>query len=54
MLEEYKDKEQIIYKQMKNSITKGLSHAYLFNLNGNVYSENMIMAFVKNILCTEE
>jgi len=53
VLEEYKDKEQIIYKQMKNSITKGLSHAYLFNLNGNVYSENMIMAFVKNILCTE-
>ena len=51
MLEEYEDCDKIVYKQMKNAIDSNLSHAYLFDLNNNVYAENMIMAFVKEILC---
>jgi len=53
MLEEYKNFEPIIYKQMKNALKGNLSHAYLFDLNNNVYAEKMILAFVKSILCTE-
>lgn len=53
MLNEYKDLEPIIYRQMTNSINGNLSHAYLFNTNGNVYAEKMINAFVKAILCKE-
>lgn len=52
MLSDYKETEPIIYKQLKNS-KKNLSHAYLFNLNGNVYAMDMIMSFVKEILCHE-
>lgn len=51
MLEDYKEYDKIIYKQMENAISNNLSHAYLFDLNNNVYAENMIMAFVKEILC---
>lgn len=51
MLEEYKNYDKIIYRQMENAINNNLSHAYLFDLNNNVYAENMVMAFVKEILC---
>lgn len=51
MLLEYKDFEPIIYKQMINALENNISHAYLFDLNRNVYAENMINAFVKAILC---
>ena len=53
MLDDYKDVEPVIYKQLKNALNGNLSHAYLFDLNSNVYAENMILAFVKNILCGE-
>ena len=51
MLEKYKDFEPIIYKQMINALENNISHAYLFDLNRNVYAKNMIDAFVKAILC---
>lgn len=51
MLEKYKDFEPIIYKQMINALENNISHAYLFDLNRNVYAKNMINAFVKAILC---
>lgn len=51
MLDEYKDLEPVIYKQMLNALHGNLSHAYLFDLNRNVYAENMILAFIKSILC---
>lgn len=51
MLEEYKEYDSIIYKQLKNAINNNLSHAYIFDLNNNIYAENMILAFVKEILC---
>lgn len=53
MLEEYKCFEPIIYKQMKNALKGKLSHAYLFNLNNNIYAEKMVLAFIKSILCKE-
>lgn len=53
MLNDYKIKEPIIYRQMKNALNGKLCHAYLFDLNGNIYAENMIMSFIKSILCKE-
>ena len=53
MLINYKDIEPIVYMQMKSAIKKGISNAYLFNLNDNVYAESMILDFVKSIVCQE-
>lgn len=53
MLEDYKNVEPIVYVQMKNFLKKGLSHAYIFNLNNNVYGEKMVLSFIKNIICDE-
>ena len=50
MLEEFKYIDTIVYRQLYNGLKK-LSHAYLFNLNNNVYAEDMIMSFVKSIMC---
>ena len=50
MLGEYEKKEPIIYRQISNSIKNGLSHAYLFELNDNIYAYEMIMSFVKKVL----
>lgn len=50
MLEKYEKKEPIIYRQISNSIKNGLSHAYLFELNDNIYAYEMIMSFVKKVL----
>lgn len=50
MLEEYEKKEPIIYRQISNSIKNGLSHAYLFELNDNIYAYEIIMSFVKKVL----
>lgn len=50
MLEEYEKKEPIIYRQISNSIKNGLSHAYLFELNDNIYAYEMIISFVKKVL----
>ena len=51
MLDDYKEIDLTIYKQMKKSLNNNLSHAYLFDLNNNIYAEDMILSFVKNILC---
>ena len=50
MLDEFKTLDSVVYKQLSNSLDK-LSHAYLFNLNNNIYALDMIMAFIKNIIC---
>lgn len=52
MLSDYKYTEPIIYRQLKN-LGNNLSHAYLFNLNNNVYAEDMVISFVKSILCKD-
>ena len=51
MLDDYKEYEPIIYKQLINALNGNLSHAYLFDLNDNIYAEKMILSFVKAILC---
>ena len=53
MLDEYKNFDNIVYSQLKGAIKKGLSHAYLFNTNENVYAEKMIISFIKSILCKD-
>ncbi len=50
MLINYKDIEPIVYQQMCKSLNR-LSHAYLFNLNDNIYANDMIMDFIKSIIC---
>ncbi len=52
MLDEYQTNQPIIYKILKNAVSKDkTSHAYLFETNGFYDSYNLIMAFVKAVLC---
>ena len=52
MLDDYKEKQVVAYNIMKNEIkNQHICHAYLFDENGNAESFNIIMAFVKEILC---
>ncbi len=52
MLDDYKEEQKIVYQILKNAIKKDrLSHAYLFETKGNKNAYNMIIAFVKYILC---
>lgn len=53
MLEKYKDIDNIVYMELKGSLKKGLSHAYLFNMNDNIFAEKIIIEFIKSILCRE-
>ena len=38
MLEDYKEYDKIIYKQMENAISNNLSNTYLFDLYNNLYA----------------
>ncbi len=52
MLDDYKDKQTIAYNIMKNEIYNNhISHAYLIDENNNIESFNIVMAFIKEILC---
>lgn len=53
MLEKYKDVDNVVYMELKGALKKGLSHAYLFNINDNIYADKIIIEFVKSILCRE-
>ena len=53
MLKEYKNIEPLVYGQMKKILKKELNHAYIFNMNDNIYSEQMVLSFVKNVMCKE-
>lgn len=53
MLDEFKDKQPLAYDIMKNEILNNhLSHAYLIDENNYENSFDMIMAFVKEIVCS--
>ena len=55
MLDDYKQKQQIIYKILKNAIRKNeYSHAYLFETNNYYDSFNFILSFVKSLLCPKK
>lgn len=52
MLDLYCDSQSVIYKILKNSLDKNqLSHAYLFESNGNGQAYGMAIAFAKSIFC---
>lgn len=52
MLDLYSDSQSVIYKILKNSLSKEqLSHAYLFESNGNGQAYDMAIAFAKSIFC---
>lgn len=52
MLDLYIDSQSVIYKILKNSLTKDqLSHAYLFESNGNGQAYDMAVSFAKSIFC---
>lgn len=53
MLDDYKEKEPIVYKQLKNIINDNLSHAFLFIKNKNLYADKIINSFMKSIICKD-
>ena len=54
MLDDYKEKQPIMYKKLKNVINNNLSHAFLFVTNKNIYSEKIITSFAKAIICPKK
>lgn len=54
MLNDYKEKQQVLYNIAKNEIMNDyISHAYLIDENNNKESFDIVMAFVKEILCSK-
>ncbi|MGN1342312.1 MAG: hypothetical protein ACI4VL_03695 [Bacilli bacterium] len=52
MLDAYKDGQAVAYNIMMNAINNNkLSHAYLFDSNGNSDAMNIVLSFVKMIIC---
>jgi DNA polymerase-3 subunit delta' len=52
MLDNYIDSQPIVYKILKNAIYNDkISHAYLFELNGNFNGFEIAKSFAKSILC---
>lgn len=52
MLDLYCDSQPVIYKILKNSLMKNqLSHAYLFESNGNGQAHDIAISFAKTIFC---
>lgn len=54
MLDDYRDKQSVAYNIMMNEINNDhISHAYLIDENNNNDSFNIVMAFIKEILCSK-
>ena len=54
MLNDYKDKQDVAYNIMMNEIhNNNISHAYLIDENNNNESFDIVMAFIKEILCSK-
>lgn len=52
MLDDYKEKQPVVYKTLINSVKKNkFSHAYLFETHGYSKSLDLVLSFVKYILC---
>lgn len=55
MLDAYKDGQAVAYNIMMNAINNNkLSHAYLFDSNGNSDAMNIVLSFVKMIICMDK
>lgn len=53
MLDDYKEGQPIAYNIMHNAIVNSkISHAYLFDTSGYFKSMDIVMAFVKSIICS--
>lgn len=54
MLELYKDGQPIFYNMVNNAIKNNkLSHAYIFDSNGNPDVMDIVLSFVKEIICMD-
>jgi len=54
MLDDYKDKQSIAYNIMMNEINNNhISHAYLIDENNNNESFDIVMAFIKEVICSK-
>ena len=54
MLELYKDGQPIFYNMVNNAIKNNkLSHAYIFDSNGNPDVMDIVLSFVKEIICID-
>lgn len=54
MLDDYREKQTILYNIMMNEIKKNhISHAYLIDENNNNESFDIVMAFIKEVLCSK-
>lgn len=52
MLDEFKEQQNLVYNILVNSIKNNkISHAYLFETNGELDEYNIINAFVKSLAC---
>lgn len=52
MLDDYKEKQPIVYRMMKNAVVNNkLSHAYLIDIKNCSFGEQMVFSFVKYLLC---
>ena len=51
MLDKYKDGQPVAYQMMTNAIINNkISHAYLFDSNGNPDAFDIVLSFVKEIV----
>lgn len=54
MLNSYKNGQPVVYSMLVNAINNGkLSHAYIFDSNGNSDVFDIVLSFVKMILCKD-
>lgn len=52
MLDDFKENYKVAYRILNNDIKKNrCSHAYLFETNGNIDKNQIIMSFAKSLLC---
>lgn len=52
MLDDYKESQAVVYKTLINSVKKNkYSHAYLFETHGSFEALELVLAFVKYLLC---
>lgn len=51
MLDDYKERQSVTYRQLKNILNDNLSHAFIFIINKNIYADGIVISFAKSIIC---
>lgn len=55
MLDDYKEKQPIVYRMMKNAVLNDkISHAYLIDTKNCSFGNQMVFSFVKYLLCPNQ